>query len=370
MLKVFFLFFIPLYLYSQTILKFANEEMNITVDKISSNMGIVWGMVFIDENRILFTQKRGRFGILNLKTKKIKYIDANLDIYNKGQAGLLDVQTSPYFTKDKIIYFTYVKDLNGYGVTTLAKAKFSNDELTNIKDILVTKSKTDTTRHFGSRITFDDENHIYFSVGDRGVRPNGQNLSNHAGSILRLNLDGSVPKDNPFVNKKNILPEIYSYGHRNPQGLFYDKVSKTLFSIEHGPRGGDEINIIKKGLNYGWPIISYGKEYWNPFPVGIGTHKEGIEQPIQVYIPSIAPSSLIVYRGKMFEKWDGNLLSGALKLTHLNRIILNKKNKVIKEDRILKNLNERIRDIIQDKKGKIYISTDSGNIYSLSVNEI
>ena len=232
------------------------------------------------------------------------------------------------------------------------------------------RSKTDTTRHYGSRITFDDENHIYFSVGDRGVRPNAQNLSNHAGSILRLNLDGSIPKDNPFVNKKNILPEIYSYGHRNPQGLFYDKISKTLFSIEHGPRGGDEINIIKKGLNYGWPVISYGKEYWNPFPVGVGTHKEGMEQPIQVYIPSIAPSSLIVYRGKMFEKWDGNILSGALKLTHVNRIVVNKKNKVIKENRILENLNERIRDIIQDKKGKIYISTDSGNIYSLSVDEI
>jgi glucose/arabinose dehydrogenase len=370
MLKILFLFFIPFYLYSQTIFKFDNEEMDISVKKIASNMGIVWGMTFVDENKILFTQKRGRFGILNLKTKKVKFIDVNLDIYNKGQAGLLDVQTSPYFAKDRTIYFTYVKNLNGYGVTTLAKAKFSNDEITNIKDILVTKSKTDTTRHFGSRITFDEENHIYFSVGDRGVRPNGQNLSNHAGSIIRLNLNGSIPSDNPFVNKKNILPEIYSYGHRNPQGLFYDKVSKTLFSIEHGPRGGDEINIIKKGLNYGWPVISYGKEYWNPFPVGEGTHKEGMEQPIQVYIPSIAPSSLIVYRGKMFEKWDGNILSGALVLTHLNRIVLNKKNKVIKEDRLLENLNERIRDVIQDKKGKIYISTDNGNIYSLSVDEI
>ena len=166
-------------------------------------------------------------------------------------------------------------------------------------------------------------------------------MSNHAGSIIRLNLDGSIPSDNPFINKKDVLPEIYTYGHRNPQGLFYDKTSKNLWSIEHGPRGGDEINLIEKGKNYGWPIISYGKEYWNDSAVGESTAKEGMQQPIKYYIPSIAPSSLMVYNGDLFKKYKGNIFSGALKLTHLNRIVLDKSNNVIKEERLLENLNER-----------------------------
>jgi len=360
---------IPIFLFSKPIYEFESEGMNIRVDKVASNLSIPWGMCFIDENRVLFTQKKGRFGVLNLKSKKVTYVDVALDLYNKGQAGLLDVQTSPSFKKDRTIYFTYVKDVNGYGLTTLAKATFQNNQIINIKDILVTKSKTDTTRHFGSRITFDEQGHIFFSIGDRGERPNSQNLNNHAGTIIRLNLNGTTPKDNPFVNQKNGLKEIYSYGHRNPQGLYYDKVSKKLISSEHGPRGGDEINIVESGLNYGWPIISYGKEYWNPLSVGEGTHKEGMEQPIKEYTPSIAPSSLLVYNSDLLEAWNGNLFLGALKLTHLNRIVLNENYEVIKEERLLENFNERIRNVIQDKKGVIYLSTDSGNIYSLSLSE-
>lgn len=365
-----YLLFFPIFALSKPILEFKSEGMTISLTKLASNLGIPWGMTFIDDNNLLISAKKGSFSILNIKTKKVKHIDSLLNIFNKGQAGLLDVQTSPDFIKDRTIFFTYVKNIKGKGATTLAKAKLVNDELINIKDILVTKSLTDTTRHFGSRITFDEEKYIYFPVGDRGVRPNGQDLKTHAGSIIRLNLDGTVPKDNPFVNQKGKLPEIFSYGHRNPQGVFYDKQTKRLISCEHGPRGGDEINIIQKGKNYGWPIISYGKEYWNPFPVGIGTHKERMEQPIQVYIPSIAPSSLIVYRGDEFKKWDGNYFLGALKLTHLNRIVLNKNGKVIKEERLLKPLNERIRNIISDKKGRLYISSDSGNIYQLSLKEM
>ena len=245
-------------------------------------------------------------------------------------------------------------------------AKLQNNKLINWNDLFISQAFSDTSRHFGSRITFDEEGHLYFSIGDRGVRENSQNLSNHAGSIIRLNLDGSIPSDNPFINKKDALPEIYTYGHRNPQGLFYDKTSKNLWSIEHGPRGGDEINLIEKGKNYGWPIISYGKEYWNDFAVGESTAKEGMQQPIKYYIPSIAPSSLMVYNGDLFKKYKGNIFSGALKLTHLNRIVLDKSNNVIKEERLLENLNERIRNVIQSSDGKIYVSSDSGNIYMLS----
>lgn len=341
-------------------------SQNIKTTKVASNLGIVWGMSFISENKLIFTLKNGEIGTLNLSNQKVKFIQNRPDVLYHGQGGLLDVQSSPNFKQDDTLYFTYVKKIKGKGVTTLAKAKLKNGNLQDWKDLLITKSASDTSRHFGSRITFDEKGHIYFSVGDRGVRPKAQDLSNHAGTIIRLNLDGTVPKDNPFINKKGALPEIFSYGHRNPQGLFYDKKTKRLWSIEHGPRGGDEINLVKAGLNYGWPVISYGKEYWNPFPVGESTHKKGMEQPIMYYDPSIAPSSLIVYEGTEFPDFKGKLISGALKLRHLNIVTLDKGLNAIKEERYLTSLEERIRNVIQSSSGVLFISTDSGNIYKLT----
>lgn len=366
MLRALFLILLfSTYIFSNTISKFHSENMDIKVESVISNLGIVWGMTFISSNNILFTLKSGKIGILNINTKKVKYLLNTPTVLYGGQGGLLDVKISPSFKKDKLIYFTYVKNIENKGVTTLSKAKLENDELIDWQDLLVSNSASKTSRHFGSRITFDDNGHVYFSIGDRGVRQNAQNLKNHAGSIIRLNLDGTVPYDNPFINKKDKLPEVYSYGHRNPQGLFYDKNTKNLWSIEHGPRGGDEINLIKKGLNYGWPIISYGKEYWGPFDIGEGTKKEGMIQPKKVFTPSIAPSSLIVYTHNNFLNWTGNIFSGALKLRHLNRIVLNKYNEVIKEERLLEDLEERIRNVIQSPNGNLYISTDSGNILRL-----
>mgnify|MGYP002526237288 FL=1 len=181
-------------------------------------------------------------------------------------------------------------------------------------DLLVTRSASSTGRHFGSRIAFDGAGHLFFSVGDRGVRPNAQNLSTHAGSILRLDLNGNVPEDNPFVHQTGALPEIWSYGHRNPQGMFYDRNQQRLWSIEHGPRGGDEINLILPGLNYGWPIISYGKEYWNPFPVGEGTEKEGMEQPVKFYVPSIAPRKFACLFRESLSGLEGKFVCRRLKV--------------------------------------------------------
>ena len=359
------IFFIPLFTFAEVVLKFQSENMNIKVEKVASNLDLAWGMTFISNDSILLSFKNGKIGILNLQNNKIKYLKNTPNVLYNGQGGLLDVQRSPNFQKDKTLFFTYVKEVNNKGATTLASAKLENGELIDWKDLLLSKSFSDTTRHFGSRITFDEDGHIYFSIGDRGVRKNSQDLSNHAGSIIRLNLDGTIPFDNPFVNQKGKLSEIYSYGHRNPQGLFYDKKSKNLWSNEHGPRGGDEINLILKGANYGWPKISYGKEYWSLMSVGEGTHKEGMIQPKKVYIPSIAPSSLIVYRGESFPNWEGNIFSTALKLRHLNRIVINEYDEVIEEERLLSQLNERIRNIIQSLDTKLYISTDSGNIYSL-----
>ena len=335
----------------------------IKVTNIASNLGVVWGMTFLDDNRLLASSKDGNMFLLNLKEKTIKNIQNVPDIFYNGQGGLLDIKS-----KNNFIYMTFSKSLDGMAATTLARAKLKDEKLVDYKELLVTKSLSNTSHHFGSRITFDEKGHLFFSIGDRGNRDNGQDLKTHAGSILRLNLDGSIPKDNPFINYKNALPEIYSYGHRNPQGLFYDLNSNKLYSNEHGPRGGDEINVIQKGLNYGWPIVSQGKEYWNPMYVGEYRTNKNYIDGIKVYVPSIAPSSLIVYSGKKYKNLKGNIFSGALKLRHLNQIVLDKNGKVIKENRLLEDLNERIRNVVESPNGEIYISTDSGKIYLVNLD--
>ena len=347
---------------------FKSEGMELKSEKIIDGLGVPWGMAFISPTELLITERSGSVLLFNLETSKKVILENTPNVMHDGQGGMLDVAISPDYKKTGWIYFTYVKEYSGEGATVLARAKLKNNKLSEWKDLLVSKSRTSKSYHFGSRITFDNNGHVFFGIGDRGVRPNAQNLSNHAGSIIRLNLDGSIPQDNPYVNKKGVLPEIWSYGHRNPQGLVFDTKYNRLWEIEHGSRGGDEINLIKPEANYGWPEISYGKEYWGPIAVGEGTHRKGMEQPVKVYIPSIAPGSLILYSGETLSGWKGNLLSGALKLRHINRIELNEKGEAIKEERLLKSLDERIRALAQSPQGWIYFSTDSGKIYRILPN--
>lgn len=322
---------------------------------------VIWGMDFITEKEMILTLKNGEIIVYNLDKKKI-INSYKIEVLNKGQGGLLDVKISPNFQKDNTIYLTYSKKVSNQGATTLAKIKFENQKLYDFQDILVTKSLSSQNIHFGSRITFDDKGHLFFSIGDRGQRENAQNLKTHNGSILRLNLDGTIPNDNPFIGNSQALDEIYSYGHRNPQGIFYDIKNSRLWEIEHGPRGGDEINLVEKGVNYGWPVVSLGKEYWNNDDVGI-KHKEGMSDAKKIYIPSIAPSSLIFYDGDIYKSLKEKLLSGALKLRHINILTLDKKVNITKEERIFENLGERVRNLAISPKGLIYFSTDSGRLY-------
>ena len=352
----------------ETNFTFKSEGMALKVEKVIDGLGVPWGMTFLSSNKLLVTERSGPVFLFNLATSKKVILENIPKVMHDGQGGMLDVAISPNYEKNGWIYFTYVKADVGEGVTVLARAKLKHNRFTQWQELLVTESRTAESYHFGSRITFDDHGHIYFGIGDRGVRPNAQNLTNHAGTIIRLNLDGSIPKNNPFVKNIAALPEIWSYGHRNPQGLSYDFKHKRLWEIEHGPRGGDELNLIKPGANYGWPEISYGKEYWGPFAVGDGTHREGMEQPVKVYVPSIAPGSLIMYTGDTLPKWKGNLFAGALKLRHINRIILNEKGKAIKEERLLESFDERIRALVQSPQGWIYFSTDSGKVYRILSN--
>lgn len=346
----------------KTLLVAQSDGMEFLVEEVATGLGIPWGMAFINSSEMLVTERAGKISRLDAATGKRTRLKGVPPVRASGQGGMLDVAVPPDFETGDWIYFTYVRDRDGEGVTVLARARLTGDRLVNWQDLLVTQSATDTDRHFGSRIAFDEEGHVFFGIGDRGVRPNAQDLSNHAGTVLRLNRDGRVPADNPFVNRPGVLPEIWSYGHRNPQGLVYDRKNRRLWLIEHGPRGGDEINRVLPGRNYGWPVISYGMEYWGPVAVGEGTEKAGMEQPVKVYTPSIAPGSLLLYSGKAFPAWQGNLFSGALKLRHLNRVVLDGQGRAVAEERLLGELNERIRALAESPEGWICLSTDSGRI--------
>lgn len=322
-----------------------------------------WAFTFLNQDEILMTIKKGKLFRVNLKSKRKTEISGLPKVKVKGQGGLLDVQLAPSFKTSNIIFISYSKKVK-IGVTTvLIRAKLSNNKLSEIKELFVAKTNSNKGQHFGSRIAFDKK-FIYLSIGDRGYRDRAQMLDYHNGKIIRLNMDGSIPKDNPFINNSKALPEIYSLGHRNPQGLFYDKATKQLWNGEHGPRGGDEVNIVKPGKNYGWPTITYGKEYWGP-SIGEGTKKKGIEQPKYYFVPSIAPCDLMIYSGKLFKSLKGNIFQGALKLKHINMLSLNNSSKY-NEIRFAQDIG-RVRTIRENSKGEIYFATDSGQLYSLTL---
>lgn len=360
------LFTFPAMAKSEALISGEHHGARFQVNQLASGLGVPWGLVFIDNSQILFTEQRGSISILDTRSGDIIRLSGVPKVAFAGQGGLLDVAIPGDYQDGDWIYFTYSKPNQPGAVTTLSRARLNGDRLVDWRDLLVTRSATKTTRHFGSRIAFDHQGHLFFSIGDRGHRPNGQDLSTHAGSILRVTMDGTSPPTNPFVHDRSARPEIWSYGHRNPQGIAYDMSRNILWAIEHGPRGGDEINRIQPGLNYGWATISHGKEYWGPVQVGEGREKSGMEQPVKIYIPSIAPGSLMVYDGASFPSWRGDLFAGALKLTHINHILLDQAGNVKGEKRFLESLDERVRALIQGPEGNLYFSTDSGKIFSIS----
>ena len=353
---------LPVSAIAQSFTRVAQENPDIRLEQLASGLGVLWGMTFVGPQRLLINERAGQARLLNLETGVTTLLSGLPGVVAEGQGGLLDVVTGPDYARDGWIYFTYSKPDRDEAATTLARARLDGLQLVDWQDLLITDSATSSRQHFGSRIAFDRDGHVFFGVGDRGDRAAAQDLSNHQGTIMRLNLDGSLPAENPFIGVADARDEIWSYGHRNPQGMAYDSDNKRLWSIEHGPRGGDEINRVLPKRNYGWPVISHGKEYWAPMAVGEGTSKAGMEQPYKVYIPSIAPGSLMLYRGAAFPKWRGSLFAGALKLRHLNRIGLSESGEVIDETRLLEDLDERIRAILEGPNGWIYLSTDSGRI--------
>ena len=341
-----------------------SEQQEYLVEEVASGLGVPWGMAFVTHDQLLFTERRGQILLLHLESGKIVPLSGGPEVFARGQGGMLDVAVPPGYQPGDWIYFTYSRPQAGGGATALARARLGEERLVDWQDLLKTEPVSDSGHHFGSRIAFDQQGHLFFTIGDRGDRENSQNLGNHAGTVLRLRLDGTVPTDNPSLGGK-ARPEIWSYGHRNAQGIAYDPENHRLWLNEHGPRGGDEINLVQPGGNYGWPVVSHGMEYWGPVAVGQGKAKAGMVNPVKVYIPSIAPGSLLLYTGEAFPVWRGNLFAGALRMTHLNRVVLDPAGLPLREERLLEELEERIRALIQSPEGWLYFSTDSGRILRL-----
>ncbi len=332
---------------------------------LTTQLSRPWGMTVVAPGHLLISERAGTLKLFRVDDKTLIPVNGAPSVWFDGQGGLLDVATPPDYQPGGWIYMTWSAALeNGKSATALGRARLDITrkplQLHDWQTLLITRSATTSGQHFGSRIAFDEQ-HVFFSIGDRGERELAQRLDSHAGKILRLTRDGQVPADNPFVQQAGALPEIWTYGHRNPQGLAYDRHNNRLWAIEHGPRGGDEINRIEAGHNYGWPVVSWGKEYWNPMFVGESRSRADMTDPVKMYDPSIAPGSLLFYSGAAHPNWQGNLLAGALKLQHLNRVTL-QGTEATGEERLLSELNERLRALTTDAQGRLYIATDSGKL--------
>jgi glucose/arabinose dehydrogenase len=328
------------------------------VETVAEGFEHPWALTFLADGRMLVTEREGRLNVVEPGSGRTARITGLPEIVAQGQGGLLDVALHPRFSENNWVYLSYVaKGEGGFG-THVGRGRLKGTRLTDFEVLFKATPFTDTGQHFGSRLVFDGKGHLYISLGDRNERDRAQNLQDHNGSLIRLTEEGDTPQDNPFVGRKDALPAIYSYGHRNIQGMTQHPQTGEVWLHEHGPRGGDEINVPEAGKNYGWPIITYGKEYYGP---SIGpTHKEGMEQPIHHWTPSIAPSGMTLYTGDAFPRWQGDLFVGALVQTHLTRLRFDGK-KLVEEERLLEKEGLRIRDVDQGPDGLLYLVIDSGD---------
>ena len=341
------------------------SEITYKLQPIVEELEIPWGTVFLPDGSLLITEKNGTLIQVSTNTTNTKDTITGLpEIYQRGQGGLMDIELHPDYEENGWIYFSYASEEGESkgGHTAIGRAQLSGNTLINFKVLYKGSPNTKNGRHFGSRIVFDNDNYLYFSIGDRGNRDvNPQNIAKDGGKIYRLHDDGRVPKDNPFVGDNNAKKAIYSYGHRNPQGMILHPTGK-IWIHEHGPRGGDEINIVQKGLNYGWPKITYGVNYSG---TNITKNKSlpGLKQPLYYWIPSIAPSGMIFLEGNIYPEWQESIFVGSLKFSYLERLKM-KENKVILREKIAADIG-RVRDVFQDTQGYLYIAVENKGIFKI-----
>ena len=348
---------------------YETKAYNLQTETVVSNIEVPWGIKVTEDGTIYFTERKGTF--------KIKKTDGSIvqvnnvpSVKNRGQGGMLDVTLHPDFKNNQWVYLSYSKkNPNGSGATTaVIRGKLVGDELKEITEIFAAVPYNGKSHHYGSRMVFDHEGYLYISVGDRGERDkNPQSLNNSCGKIHRVHDDGSIPKDNPFYGKNNVIQSIWTYGNRNPQGLVFDDVNKIVWEHEHGPRGGDELNLVNKGVNYGWPIASYGINYIGTKFTDI-TERDDFQSPVTYWVPSIAPSGMAIIKGDNYSKWNGNILTGSLRFDYVSRVAVNG-NKLLNEEKILEDIG-RVRSIEMGADGFLYVGVEApGRILKIYVTQ-
>ena len=339
------------------------------VDKLAGGVGRPWAVVPMPDGRLLITEKSGYMEIRTNNGALVKKITGFPAVDDDGQGGMLDVAPDPAFTKNKIIYWSYSESYGSGNLTAVAKGTL-NEAAGTIDNPVVIFRATPALRsglHFGSRLLFGKDGYLYVTGGERSIlegRAQAQLLSSGLGKIFRITKEGKPAPGNPFLSKPGVMPEIYAYGIRNAQSLDMHPVTGEIWEAEFGPRGGDELNLLKPGRNYGWPVITYGIEYGGD-RIGDGIQqKEGMEQPVYYWDPVLSPSGMCFYKGKAIPEWENNLFIGGLSSTHIARLVI-QNNKVVGEERLLADKYERFRDVACDN-GMLYAVTDSGNLYRIS----
>jgi aldose sugar dehydrogenase len=350
---------------------FDTDEYKVRAVTVVKDLTNPWGLAFLPDGRMLVTERAGRMRVIDggkLVAKAITGLPVSTE---HGQGGLMDVVLHPKYAENGWIYWTFNgKDTEGNFGTEVARGKLGGTReapaMTNVEVLFKLAPKSDKGHHFGSRIVFDRAGYMIVTFGDRGDSPNkgatqnAQRLDTHAGKTIRLFDDGKVPPDNPFAKTANAKPEIWTLGNRNVQGAAMDPASGKIWTHEHGPQGGDEINILSPGTNYGWPVITFGANYGIGTKIGEGTEKSGMAQPLYMWKPSIAPSGMAFYSGRNFPKWKGNIFVGALAKQALVRLVIENE-KVVKEERLFVNKLGRVRDVREGPDGNLYILTDASD---------
>ncbi|MEJ2027155.1 MAG: PQQ-dependent sugar dehydrogenase, partial [Limibacillus sp.] len=344
--------------------EFESRDYALTVERLPGELDHPWGMTFLPDGALRVTARPGRLRILEGAAGGAEGVRLSEPItglprvYASGQGGLLDVALDPAFSENRLIYLSYAEAGDGGAGTAVARARLNREALAldGLQVIFRMQPKTSGGRHFGSRLVFGADGALFVTLGDRGERERAQDPGVNRGQVVRINPDGSIPADNPFVGREGYRPEIWSFGHRNPQGAALQPETRELWTIEHGARGGDEVNRPLPGRNYGWPVISYGRHY-SGGQIGVGTEKEGMEQPVYYWDPSIAPGDATFYDGDLFPAWQGDLLVTALKYRLLVRLDM-EDGEVTGEERLLEGLGQRLRDVEVGPDGAIYLLLD------------
>lgn len=335
-----------------------SEKHSFRIVPLLAGLENPWSIAFLPDGRMLVTERAGRLRLVTQDFKlDPKPIDGLPEVIANGQGGLFDVVLHPQHAQNGWIYWAYNAPGTGGWGTALARGKLQGQRMTEVQVLFSMQPKTRSAHHFGGRIVFDAAGMVYLTLGDRGDKDRAQKLNDHAGSVIRLHDDGRVPNDNPFVERAGALPEKWTLGHRNMQGAAINPQTGELWTHEHGPQGGDEVNVIRPGLNYGWPVITYGVNYGLGTKIGEGQSKPGMVQPLQVWVPSIAPSGMAFVSGSQFSQWRGSMLVGALRGQMLVRLTL-EGDKVLSEERLFQGRPGRIRDVRMGPDGLVYLLTD------------